>query len=143
MLGALFEIRMTFQMPTAKPRNSITSISHGFVPNHRSISQPDDSAPKGTTNELTQDQLARLIAGIRLPLGGPFRFRLLHPVEPLIEQFQPCVWWKLRDLVDLVLSHASPLCVAPQQFTAGQPGTRNMAESDTAKARPLYERGGG
>ena len=44
---------------------------------------------------------------------GPLRFRLLQTLEPLIERFEPCVWWKLRNLAGLVLCHASPLCVAP------------------------------
>jgi hypothetical protein len=79
--------------------------------------------------------------GIRLPFRGPFGLRLLQPVEPLIERFEPRVWWKLRDLVGIVLSHVSPLCVAPAETLGGQARTRNMAESGTAKAPPLYERG--
>ena len=47
LLVALFEIRMTFQTPTAKPRNSITNISHGLVPNQRSSSQPTIPPPSG------------------------------------------------------------------------------------------------
>ena len=131
---------MTFQMPTAKPRNSITNISHGFVPNHWSSSQPDDAAAKRAADELAQDQLAGPIVGIRLPLGGPLRFRLLHPVEPLIERFEPCVWWKLRDLVGLVLCHASPLCVAPAEIHGARQGRGTWRKASTAKAPTLYER---
>ena len=83
--------------------------------------------------------MAGLITGIRLPFGRPLGFRLLQAVEPLIEQFEPCVWWKLWDLAAIVFSHVSPLCVAPAENSWGQPGTKNMAESDTAKAPPLYE----
>jgi hypothetical protein len=76
----------------------------------------------------------------RLTNSGPFRFRLLQTLEPLIERSEPRVWWKLRDLVGFVLCHASP-CASPLKEFKGQAGTRNMAESDTAKARPLYEGG--
>jgi hypothetical protein len=75
----------------------------------------------------------------RLLHSGPFRFRLLQAIEPLIERFEPCVWWKLRNLFGFVLCHASLLCVAPAEIQRPG-GTRNMAESDTAKARTLYER---
>ena len=129
--GGLFEIRMTFQMPTAKPRNSITNISQGFV-SEPPVQQPaDDPAPERAADELTQDQLAGLITGIRLALGGPLRLRLLQPVEPLIERFEPRVWWKLRDLVDLVLSHVSPLCVAPAEIHGASQGRGTWR-----KARP-------
>ena len=89
---------------------------------------------------MTESCCAIRIARARLPHFGPLRFRLLQTVEPLIEQFEPCVWWKLRNLAGFVLCHASPLCVAPAEIL-GPDGTRNMAEIDTAKAPPLYERG--
>ena len=47
---------------------------------------------------------------------GPLRFRLLQALEPPIERFEPCVWWKLRNLAGFVLCHASPLCVAPGEI---------------------------
>ena len=104
------------------------------------VQQPADNAPaEGTANELTQDQLACPDAWIGLALRSPPRFRLLQAVEPLVELSQTRVWWKLRDLVSFVLSHASPLCVAPAETHGARQGTRNMAESDTAKARTLYE----
>jgi hypothetical protein len=33
-------------------------------------------------------------------------------MKPLVERIEPSVWWKLRVLAVLVLSHVSPLCVA-------------------------------
>jgi hypothetical protein len=77
--------------------------------------------------------------GIGLALRRPLRLRLLQAVDPLIERFEPRVWWKLRDLVGFVLGHVSPLCVAPAENHWGRARTKNMAESGTAKAPPLYE----
>jgi hypothetical protein len=73
---------------------------------------------------------------------GPLRFRLLQTLEPLIERFKPCVWWKLRNLDFFVLCHVSSLCVAPFE-DQGLLGTKNMAANEPAKARPLYEPGRG
>ncbi len=78
---------------------------------------------------------------VGLPNFGPLSFRLLQALEPLIERFEPCVWWKLRNLAGFVLCHVSSLCVAPLAKLRARLGTRNMAESDTAKAPPLYEPG--
>ena len=75
----------------------------------------------------------------RLRHSGPLCLRLLQTVEPLIERFEPRVWWKLRDLVGFVLCHASP-CASP--LLENGPGkARNMAVNDPAKAPLLYEGG--
>src|SRR5438270_4579862 len=74
--------------------------------------ETDDETARGSTDQVAQDQLAGLIARIGLGLRRPLRFLLLQTIEPLIERSKACVWWKLRDLAVLVLSHASPLCVA-------------------------------
>jgi hypothetical protein len=88
---------------------------------------------------MAQQELADPCVRIALSLRVFPRFLLLQSVEPLIERFQPRVGWKLRDLAGFVLSHVSPLCVAPARKSQGQARTRNMAESKTAKARTLYE----
>src|SRR5437763_4435449 len=74
--------------------------------------ETDDEPSRGSTDEVAQDQLTRLITAIRLWLGRPLRLLLLQPVEPLIERTQPRIWRKLRDPAVLVLCHASSLCVA-------------------------------
>ena len=65
---------------------------------------------------MPKELLPKPVARVRLSPVGPLRFRLLQTLEPPIERFEPCVWWKLRDLVGFVLCHASPLCVAPAEI---------------------------
>src|SRR5436190_7154355 len=105
------------------------------------IQTPADHRPAyRRADQLTEKLLPKLVAGVRLHLAGPLRFRLLQSVEPLIERFEPCVWWKLRDLAGFVFFHASPLLLARGRNPGAGLGTRNMAESVPAKAPPLYER---
>ena len=97
----------------------------------------DHRAGKRRTDQLPEELLPEPRRRVRLRSLGPLRFRLLQTLEPLIERFEPRVWWKLRDLAGFVLCHASPLCVAPAGNGAGK--ARNMAVNDPAKAPPLYE----
>src|SRR3954463_9330577 len=68
------------------------------------VKPPTDhrTANRGT-DQLAEELLPELIARIGLRSFGPLGSRLLQPVEPLIERFEPCVWWKLRNLVGFVL----------------------------------------
>jgi len=72
---------------------------------------------------MPEELLPELVTLIRLSSLSPLRFRLLQTIEPLIERFEPCVWWKLRNLVGFVLCHASSLCVAPAEIK-GQSGAK-------------------
>ena len=126
---------MTFRTPTPNPRNSITNNSQGVVPNHWSSTQPTIAAPNGSADQMTEDQLARPV--VRLPGAGPLRFRLLQTVEPLIERFEPCIWWKLRDLAGFVLCHASPLCVAPAEIQGPGKGEEHGGKRHRQGAAPL------
>src|SRR6476619_6329509 len=83
----------------------------------QTVETPSDRRPtNGCTDQMPEELLPEPVARVRLSPLGPLRFRLLQTIEPLIERFEPCVWWKLRNLVGFVLSHASPLCVAPAEF---------------------------
>ena len=92
---------------------------------------------------MTEELLPQARIRVGLLRRGPLGLYLLQTLQPLVERLEPRIWWKLRNLVGFVLSHASPLCVAPARTYGGQARDENMAESDTAKAPPLYERDGG
>ncbi len=112
---------MMFLTPTPKPEEQHQNEEQGKgrVAEQRGqfVQTPTDhrSADR-SADQLTEELLPELIARIRLHPRGPLRFRLLQAIEPLIEQFEPCVWWKLRNLAGFVLCHASPLCVAPAEI---------------------------
>src|SRR5215208_522088 len=81
----------------------------------QTVQTPSDHGPAHRgADQMPEELLPEPIARVRLRSCGPLRFRLLKAPEPLIERFEPCVWWKLRNLVGFVLCHASPLCVAPR-----------------------------
>ena len=86
---------------------------------------------------MTEELLPEPVARVRLPLSGPLRFRLLQTVEPLIERFEPCVWWKLRDLPGFVLCHASPLCVAPAESQGPSQGRETWRKATPPRRRPF------
>ena len=68
---------------------------------------------------------------------GPLRFRLLQTLEPLIERFEPRVWWKLRNLAVFVLCHASPLCVAPAEIQGPERDEKHGGKRHRQGAAPL------
>jgi hypothetical protein len=85
---------------------------------------------------MTEELLPKPVTRVRLRSCGPLRLRLLQALEPLFERFEPCVWWKLRNLGVFVLCHVSPLCVAPAGKREADKA-RNMAVNGPAKAPPL------
>ena len=113
--GVILEIRTTFLIPTPNPRNSITNVNQGFVPKQAVQAPAEQSTAEGAADEIANDSLGDPHIGI--DLGSLVRFAsACCTIEPLIERFEPCVWWKLRNLADFVLCHASPLCVAPAEI---------------------------
>ena len=66
--------------------------------------------------------------------------RLLQPVEPLIERFEPCVWWKLRDLVGVVLCHVSPCASPPPKIIGAGQGRGTWRKALPPRRRPFMNR---
>ena len=137
----VLEIRMTFLTPTAEAENSITSMNNG----RSGAEKPACPDPSRSTRRQAgrrsvgrRRMLPEPIARIGLRSSpAPLRFRLLQPVEPLIERFEPRVWWKLRNLAGLVLCHASPLCVAPAEIQGPDRGEKHGGKRHRQGAAPL------
>src|SRR5215208_5520165 len=53
------------------------------------VQTPSDHGPAdGCADQMTEELLPKPVARVRLPPCGPFRFRLLQTVEPLVERFE-------------------------------------------------------
>src|SRR5207237_1604777 len=106
------------------------------------IEHQADQEPAGrSADEMAQYELPGLVARIGLALRSPLRLRLLQAIEPLIERFEPCVWWKLRNLVGFVLCHASPLCVAPAESHRVRQGRGTWRKATPPRRGPFMNRG--
>ena len=84
-----------------------------FPEHHNPLTPSEARATDRRADQVTEHQLPDPIGRIWLYLVDPLGFRLLQPVEPLIERFEPCVWWKSWVLPGLVRRHDLSLCVAP------------------------------
>src|SRR5690242_9335011 len=99
----------------------------------QAIEPPSDhGAANRRPDQMTEELLPEPVARVRLRPCGPLGFRLLQTLEPLVERFEPGIWWKLRDLAGIVLCHVTPLCVA----RGGNPWARRVRETWRKAAPP-------
>jgi hypothetical protein len=86
---------------------------------------------------MAEELLPEPIARVWLRPSSPLGLRLLQAIEPLIERFEPRVWWKLRNLAVFVLSHASSLCVAPAEIQGPERDEKHGGKRHRQGAAPL------